>query len=585
MGLTFCKGIKMNLTIANDKFTARPMRVESFPWFKGELNSTKKEIHLENDLLGVIDISYDNELKCTFNSGVVINDLCKTFPHMINIEDVEKTILVGMASMFLRKVSYDKAKVLVNDVEDKEFIKLIDSALASNQVNKYNSASSLFIIEETQSNYSKLIYALETANVIDDPVTSLFEGIKGAFKFTTMSSLPHVLSDFYTFGFLFEMVEGIDMPEYKALYPKLYRSSFSPVFMFLMSHHKGLFNYFIGEIGSIKLWCGITSEEDAIEYFKRKEKNTNFETCLLMQYPHLISTDNSINAQIIWVVNNKPQDIKQAFEDGKISSETIDQVKKIDPKLLSGISIKKDDIDFILTYVKVNKALPNGYTKIDELPEEIQCAVCLFIGTKANSSYELIAKTASTYSSAEVISSWFASNFTNTISAKNPDPDIFKPEVIESITSRSYNLFCATEIISVLWRFMTLEQFNSFYERNLIKPKRIYNNNEFAHSDDYYPSIAMMIFAENEGELNHDYKNWKEKFARVSKDYTIILNRRTLKDVVLFAETMMSINGTLPLYRKNLLMESTQQNSKLENRYTEFIRAFEDRDKRLAPLK
>ena len=131
---------------------------------------------------------------------------------------------------------------------------------------------------------------------------------------------------------------------------------------------------------------------------------------------------------------------------------------------------------------------------------------------------------------------------------------------------------------------MTLEQFNSFYERNLVKPKRIYNNNEFDHSDDYY-SIAMMIFAENEGELNHDYKNWKEKFARVSKDYTIILNRRTLKDVVLFAETMMSINGTLPLYRKNLLMEATQQNSKLENRYTEFIRAFEDRDKRLAPLK
>ena len=210
----------MKLTIQNESFTPRPINIGSFPWFDGELDSAHKKIKL-NSQLGSFDISYNKLVECEFTPSELMMSIFEKFPGVINKDEFERTVLLGVAGMFLRKVTYYKALVTIDDSEIPSNIlnQSMELMIDAKRINPLRAAFTLFTIEDTVSEYCKLIYDEPRQELIDNPLLGFIEGFKMGYKVInkvyTIKSTPILWSDTFSIGFLIATKETFTENDYK----------------------------------------------------------------------------------------------------------------------------------------------------------------------------------------------------------------------------------------------------------------------------------------------------------------------------------------------------------------------------------
>ena len=170
----------------------------------------------------------------------------------------------------------------------------------------------------------------------------------------------------------------------------------------------------------------------------------------------------------------KPDIVPDLYNKGLISEECLNILTTVAPDIVAKIKTNKDDLAILLEHIKSHRELPSGISRIDDLPESIQTAVCLYMGNNGNSSYLLMAKTASEYRAYPYTKRWFRRNFDlNDISPWSSEELSKHPEVIEQIFSMRYDNDVAKMLISALWDNVPYDLFKSFCLANGF-PKRCY---------------------------------------------------------------------------------------------------------------
>ena len=170
----------------------------------------------------------------------------------------------------------------------------------------------------------------------------------------------------------------------------------------------------------------------------------------------------------------KPDIVPDLYNKGLICEECINILTTTAPEIIANIRTNKDDLAILLEYIKAHRKLPNGISRIDDLPESIQTAVCLYMGNGENCSHLLIAKTASEYRAYPYTKQWFRRNFdANLVTSRSPNVLSKQPEIIEQIFSMRYSNEVAKMLISIFWESVPYDLFKSFCLANRL-PKRRY---------------------------------------------------------------------------------------------------------------
>ena len=399
----------------------------------------------------------------------------------INKDEFERTVLLGVTGMFLRKVTYDKACVTIDDSEVPSNIlnESMELMIDAKRINPLRAAFTMFTIEDTVSEYCKLIYDEARQELIDSPLLGFIEGFKMGYKIVnkayTIKSTPIVWSDTFSIGFLIATKETFTEKDYQDYYPKLYQSSFTPLFMFLMDKDEKLFNCFVGRFGLIKAWVSIMTPERIEQYFKKKpeDKNLRFESAILWNFPEMANKNVSTESMVSLCIA-RPDIVPDLYNKGLINEECFNILTTVAPDIVAKIKTNKDDLAILLEHIKSHRELPSGVSRIDDLPESIQTAVCLYMGNHENSSYLLMAKTASEYRAYPYTKQWFSRSFdVNSISSWLPEELSKHPDVIEQIFSMRYSNDVAKMLISDLWGIVPYDLFKSFCLANGL-PKRYY---------------------------------------------------------------------------------------------------------------
>lgn len=531
----------MKLTIQNESFTPRPINIGSFPWFDGELDSAHKKIKL-NSQLGSFDISYNKSVECEFTPSELMTSIFEKFPGVINKDEFERTVLLGVTGMFLRKVTFDKARVTIDDSEIPSNIlnESMELMIDAKRINPLRAAFTLFTIEDTVSEYCKMIYDESTHELIDSPLLGFIEGFKMGYKVInkvyTTKSTPIVWSDTFSIGFLIATKETLTEKDYQEFYPKLYQSSFTPLFMFLMDKDEKLFNCFVGRFGLIKAWVSIMTPERIEQYFKKnpEDKNLRFESAILWNFPEMANKNVSTESMVSLCIA-KPDIVPDLYKKGLISEECLNILTTAAPDVLAKINITKDELTILLEQIKNRRELPSGVKRIDDLPESIQTAVCLYMGNNGNCSYLLMAKTASEYRAHPYTKQWFRHNFdanciSSRASSRSPDELSKHPEVIEQIFSMRYSNEVAKMLISVLWESVPYDLFKSFCLANRF-PKRHYIGRGVRNITLYYSTSTK----EN---------NFVEKIKLLSSlGYYVSFNNNMSTEITHLLEKELRLNG------------------------------------------
>lgn len=531
----------MKLTIQNDSFTSRPINIGSFPWFDGELDSAHKKIKL-NSQLGSFDISYNKSVECEFTPSELMMSIFEKFHGVINKDEFERTVLLGVTGMFLRKVTYHKANVTIDDSEIPSNIlnESMEFMIDARRVNPLRAAFTLFTIEDTVSEYCKTIYTEATHELINSPLLGFIEGFKMGYKVInkvyTIKSTPIVWSDTFSIGFLIATKETFTEKDYQEYYPKLYQASFTPLFMFLMDKDEKLFNCFVGRFGLIKAWVSIMTPERIEQYFKKKpeDKNLRFESAILWNFPEMANKNVSTESMVSLCIA-KPDIVPDLYNKGLINEECLNILTTAAPDIVAKIKTNKDDLAILLEHIKSNRKLPSGINKIDELPESIQTAVCLYMGNNDNCSYLLIAKTASEYRAYPYIKHWFRRIFDmNGISSWLPEELSKNPEVIEQMFSMRYSNDVAKMLIAALWENVPYDLFKSFCLANGL-PKLYHIGRGVRNITLYYNTSNINRLKEC---------NFVEKIKLLSSlGYYVNFNNHISTEIALLLEKELRLHG------------------------------------------
>lgn len=531
----------MKLTIQNESFTPRPINIGSFPWFDGELDSAHKKIKL-NSQLGSFDISYNKSVECEFTPSELMTSIFEKFPGVINKDEFERTVLLGVAGMFLRKVTYNKARVTIDDSEIPSNIlnESMEFMIDAKRINPLRAAFTLFTIEDTVSEYCKIIYDEARQELIDSPLLGFIEGFKMGYKIInkiyTIKSTPIVWSDTFSIGFLIATKETFTEKDYQEYYPKLYQASFTPLFMFLMDKDEKLFNCFVGRFGLIKAWVSIMTPERIEQYFKKnpEDKNLRFESAILWNFPEMANKNVSTESMISLCIA-KPDIVPDLYNKGLISEDCLNILTATAPDVAAKIKINKDDLTILLEHIKNRRELPSGVRRIDDLPESIQTAVCLYMGNSGNCSYLLMAKTASEYRAYPYTKQWFRRNFDESRIASSLPEELSKnPEVIEQIFSMRYSNEVAKMLISVLWEIVPYDLFKSFCLANRF-PKRHNIGRGVRNLTLYYTKSSISSLKES---------NFVEKMKLLtSLGYYVSFTRSISTEITMMLEKELRLRG------------------------------------------
>lgn len=532
----------MKLTIQNESFTPRPINIGSFPWFDGELDSAHKKIKL-NSQLGSFDISYNKSVECEFTPSELMSSIFEKFPGVINKDEFERTVLLGVAGMFLRKVTYYKAHVTIDDSEIPSNIlnESMELMIDAKRINPLRAAFTLFTIEDTVSEYCKIIYDEARQELIDSPLLGFIEGFKMGYKVInkvyTIKSTPIVWSDTFSIGFLIATKETFTEKDYQEFYPKLYQASFTPLFMFLMDKDEKLFNCFVGRFGLIKAWVSIMTPERIEQYFKKnpEDKNLRFESAILWNFPEMANKNVSTESMVSLCIA-KPDIVPDLYNKGLISEDCLNILTTAAPDVAAKIKINKDDLTILLEQIKNRRELPSGVKRIDDLPESIQTAVCLYMGNNGNCSYLLMAKTASEYRAYPYTKQWFRRNFDESRIASSLPEELSKnPEVIEQIFSMRYSNEVAKMLISVLWEIVPYDLFKAFCLANRL-PKRHNIGRGVRNLTIYYKKPSMSSLKES---------NFIEKMKLlISLGYYVSFTRSISTEITMLLEKELRLRGS-----------------------------------------
>lgn len=531
----------MKLTIQNESFTPRPINIGSFPWFDGELDSAHKKIKL-NSQLGSFDISYNKSVECEFTPSELMTSIFEKFPGVINKDEFERTVLLGVAGMFLRKVTYNKARVTIDDSEIPSNIlnQSMELMIDAKRINPLRAAFTLFTIEDTVSEYCKIIYDEARQELIDNPLLGFIEGFKMGYKVInkvyTIKSTPILWSDTFSIGFLIATKETFTENDYKDYYPKLYQASFTPLFMFLMDKDEKLFNCFVGRFGLIKAWVSIMTPERIEQYFKKnpEDKNLRFESAILWSFPEMANKNVSTESMVSLCIA-RPDIVPELYNKGLISEECLNILTATAPDIVAKIKTNKDDLTILLEHIKNRRELPSGVKRIDDLPESIQTAVCLYMGNSGNCSYLLMAKTASEYRAYPYTKQWFRRNFDESRIASSLPEELSKnPEVIEQIFSMRYSNEVAKMLISVLWENVPYDLFKSFCLANRL-PKRHNIGRGVRNLTIYYKKSSISSLKEY---------NFEEKMKLlISLGYYVNFTRSISTEITMMLEKELRLRG------------------------------------------
>lgn len=532
----------MKLTIQNESFTPRPINIGSFPWFDGELDSAHKKIKL-NSQLGSFDISYNKSVECEFTPSELMTSIFEKFPGVINKDEFERTVLLGVAGMFLRKVTFNKAHVTIDDSEIPSNIlnESMEFMIDAKRINPLRAAFTLFTIEDTVSEYCKIIYDEARQELIDNPLLGFIEGFKMGYKIVnkayTIKSTPIVWSDTFSIGFLIATKETFTEDDYKEFYPKLYQASFTPLFMFLMDKDEKLFNCFVGRFGLIKAWVSIMTPERIEQYFKKnpEDKNLRFESAILWNFPEMANKNVSTESMVSLCIA-KPDIVPDLYNKGLISEDCLNILTATAPDIVAKIKTNKDDLTILLEHIKNRRELPSGVKRIDDLPESIQTAVCLYMGNSGNCSYLLMAKTASEYRAYPYTKQWFRRNFDESrIASSLPEELSNHPEVIKQIFSMRYSNEVAKMLISVLWEIVPYDLFKSFCLANRF-PKRHNIGRVVRNLTLYYTKSSMSSLKES---------NFVEKMKLlISLGYHVSFTRSISTEITMLLEKELRLRGS-----------------------------------------
>lgn len=530
----------MKLTIQNDSFTPRPINIGSFPWFDGELDSAHKRIKL-NSQLGSLDISYDGSVACEYIPSELMESLFDKFPMILNKDEFERTILLGVTGMFLRKVSFNKAKVIIDDSElpTQVLNESMEFMIDPQRINPLRAAFTLFTIEDTVSEYCKVIYDQANHELVDSPLLGFLEGFKMGYKIVnkiyTIKSTPIVWSDTFSIGFLIATKETFNEKNYQEYYPKLYQASFTPMFMFLMDRDEKLFNCFVGRFGLIRAWVSIMTPERIEQYFKKKpeDKNLRFEASILWNFPEMANKNVSTEAMVALCLA-KQDIVPELYNKGLINDECLNILTATAPDLVAKLKTNKDDLVILLEHIKNHRELPSGVSKIDDLPESIQTAVCLYMGNNENSSYLLIAKTTSEYRSHTYTGNWFRRYFDeNHMSAWGPE-ELKNPDIIKQIFSMKYSYDVVKRIISLFWERVSYDLLESFCLANRL-PKRHHVGRDVRNLPLCYHNTKINDLREHEFE--------KKIKLLTSLGYYVHFNNNVPSEVSFVVEKELRLNG------------------------------------------
>ena len=303
-----------------------------------------------------------------------------------------------------------------------------------------------------------------------------------------------------------------------------------------MDKDEKLFNCFVGRFGLIKAWVSIMTPERIEQYFKKKpeDKNLRFESAILWNFPEMANKNVSTESMVALCIA-RPDIVPDLYNKGLISGECFNILTTVAPDIMAKIKTNKDDLAILLEHIKSNGELPSGVKRIDDLPESIQTAVCLYMGNHENSSYLLIAKTASEYRAYPYTKRWFSRNFdVNSISSWLPEELSKHPDVIEQIFSMRYSNDVAKTIISALWGHVPYDLFKSFCLANGL-PKRYYIGRGVRNITLYYnnPSVSRL----------KEY-NFEEKIKLlISLGYYVSFSSSVLTEITHLIERELRLHG------------------------------------------
>ena len=352
----------------------------------------------------------------------------------------------------------------------------------------------------------------------------------------TIKSTPIVWSDTFSIGFLIATKETFTEKDYQEYYPKLYPSSFTPLFMFLMDKDKKLFNCFVGRFGLIKAWVSIMTPERIEQYFKKnpEDKNLRFESAILWNFPETANKNVSTESMVALCIA-KPDIVPDLYNKGLISEDCLNILTATAPDIVVKIKTNKDDLTILLEHIKNRRELPSGVIRIDDLPESIQTAVCLYMGNGGNCSYLLMAKTASEYRAYPYTKQWFRRNFDESRIASSLPEELSKnPEVIEQIFSMRYSNEVAKMLISVLWEIVPYDLFKSFCLANRF-PKRHNIGRGVRNLTLYYTKSSISSLKES---------NFVEKMKLLtSLGYYVNFTRSISTEITMMLEKELRLRG------------------------------------------